>query len=1037
MKFIAAAILSFSVFICFAQTTPLPLHFIHLKESNRLSNNTIRSIYCDSRGFMWIGTNDGLNRFDGSSFTSYRNNNFDTTSISGNDINHLFEDDNGNLWVSAHCRGLSKFNLYNHKSYNYYADGKEGSLQGNCDLNVVQDVNGNIWVCNQTVISELNKNGKTFSSYKIFNSSNKSFIHNIAISKNTIWLSHVSGLRSYNIASKKITDYDTLVDNATCGNIKIAEGDLLVCTWKKGLYIFDNEMKKKRRLFNGSIVNDAAIISLTGRKQLWIATTEGLYVSDIDKDLFSLRESSFTLYKNNPSDPYSLSDNNVSCIYFDSSKNNAVWLGTSSGVNVLTPSYLTFKSVVVSKNNHPLETTQLNNILKEKDEKGATIYWLSYWHGSGLLQTDSSFRIKKQIIIKDENGKPAIVSNVIRGKDGYLWMATWDGLKCYDDKHDRFISSFNKNGPGKIHLSTDHLDYVMQDSKGRFWIGTYWKGLNLVNFEDSSVIVFKTTAKPHSLFEDRSDFIYEDRKGRIWIAGTGLQLYREATKDFKLYLPKPGDTTSLPGNVNSIFEDKRHQLWIATNEGLALYNEEKDAFHSFTSKDGLPGDECETITEDSGNNLWITTSGGLCSINIKNFVISSYTTDDGLPDNRLGNVIFTNAAGNISFSLQTANSPFISFDPATLQSEKKNIPFHFTSVNILGKDQLFDKPVEALKNLQLTYQQNVFSISFKALDYDNSANIRYKYILEGFDRNWVDLNHQNNVTFTNLDGGTYTLRVKATDASGVWLDKELHLIIVVQPPFWRTWWFYATCFIVVALVIYIIFIQRIKHVRKEEKKNRLIDNEMADLKMKALKAQINPHFIFNSLSSIQESIVTRETDTATKYLGKFSRLIRMVLDFSDASFISLQQEVEYLQLYLELEAFRFQNFHFQLIIQPCIDAGFIKIPPMLVQPFVENAIKHGLSHKDGEKNISVVFEELNENSLKVMIDDNGIGRRKAAAININRKFSYQSKGMKITSGRLDLMQKKESCLSVIDKTDSEGNSKGTTIILSIPSQANQ
>ena len=1036
MKCIIVAILFIIPTLCNAQAAKplLPLRFEHIAEKDGLSNNSVNDIFCDSRGFMWFGTADGLNMYDGVSINIYRHSIIDTLSVAGNMIGSVAEDKNKILWIGAHCSGLSMLNPFNKKCNNYFASGTATSLTSNCDLFTVFDKNENLWVSNRTALSVFHKNSNSFEHFFPFAAKENNFIYRIAIAGNTIWLTHGKGIKSFDITTKKFTGYESLVDSTTCGRIIVLnDGRLLVNTWEHGLYIVDVAARKSNHILDRTICNDAAAVSIAGRNQLWVGTSQGLYVADIDKNIMQLTNEDFQLYKHEDAVASSLSNNYISRIYFDTAKDKSVWVGTNGGVNKLNPVYLQFTSSVVTKDSKPFATSTLYNVFTEKDKSGNKNYWLSYWHGTGLLQTDSDFNIKKQIIAKDINGNSTIISGALRGKDGYLWIATWDGLWCYDDKNNKLLRSYKKDGPGKIHLTTNNLDYLIQDKKGRFWMGTYNRDLNMVDMRDSSVHIFHSGQGPHSLIDNRSDFLFEDSKGRIWITGTSLQLYNEATNDFTVYTSKRGDSTSLPGFISSMYEDHTGKLWISTDGGVAWFDEQKKLFHNYTIKEGLPNDDCLALTEDNQHNLWITTSGGLCSINTKNFIISSYTVNDGLPSNQLGQSIFKDENGKIIFTIDQGNSPFLSFEPAELLKNKNAIPFHFVSVSILGVEQSFDKPVEEINSLKLSYKQNLFNVSFRAVDYQNPAAIRYQCMLQGFNKTWIDIGHRNSITYTNLDGGTYVLKVIATNASGEWLDKELELTIIIDPPFWKTWWFYLTCVLLIAAIVYIVFTQRVKKIRKQEEQKTAIANEVASLEMKALKAQMNPHFVFNSLSSIQESIVTGKTDAAAKYLGKFSKLIRLVLEFSDVKLISLQQEINYLMLYLELESFRFENFHFNVSVTDHTNKDFIKIPPMLVQPFVENAVKHGLSHKHGSKNVDIHFAEINESFIKVVISDNGIGRQQSAEINASRTLAHQSMGMKITGDRLQLMQQKNrQLLSVKDKTDEQGKPVGTEVTILIP-----
>ena len=218
------------------------------------------------------------------------------------------------------------------------------------------------------------------------------------------------------------------------------------------------------------------------------------------------------------------------------------------------------------------------------------------------------------------------------------------------------------------------------------------------------------------------------------------------------------------------------------------------------------------------------------------------------------------------------------------------------------------------------------------------------------------------------------------------------------------------------------------------KRKAALQQQMSELEMKALRAQMNPHFIFNSLSSIQESIISNKTEAASKYLGKFSKLIRMVLENSGKKFISLQDEINYLQLYLELESFRFDDLNFTISCNES-DTAFIRIPPMIVQPYVENALKHGLAHKAGEKKLSVLFYHNKKNQLTAEITDNGIGRKQSMLINTSRTDAHQSMGMQITQQRLSLLnEEQQASVEITDLSEENGSAAGTKVTVILPTE---
>lgn len=1029
MRLLSIAILVCSVVGIYAQPKPgSELRFRHLTEKDGLSNNVVNTLFKDSRGFLWIGTNEGLDMYDGTSFSVYRHSFIDTFSIEGNDIISIAEDASHQVWVSSHCAGLSILNPFSRKATSDNRLFRNHGVEEVCDIRL-QEARHDIWVCNRKMLILCSAAGNRMVS-RLFADDEADQSYDFTVNGKTVWIGHRTGVIEFDTTTKKSLRHDDWTDSGLCSVIRVFPGNnLLLGTWQNGLFVVNPKTGLKKQFLNGSIINDIARVTFAGRDQLWIASNNGLYTADLPADISTLAESDFKRFVNDRNDPFSLSSTAVNCILPDSG--GVIWVGTPEGINIFNPSYLQFPTVSVKQHSAPFTTTQLGYALAEKDPAGNRIYDLCYWHGTGFLQTDSAFNISRQLTFRDAQQQLLIVSSCIRGRDGNLWLSTWDGLWCYDDRNGKLIRSYKTSTPGRLHLSSNKTDYLLQDRKGRFWVGTYGYGLNMLDIRNDTSYVFLADGKKGSVLSNRCDFIFEDSKGNIWIAGPALQKFNEVSRDFTTYSPRRADPSSLPGGVNSIIEDRRRQLWIATDGGLSKFEPVTQSFHTYTTKDGLPSDECESLLEDEYGNIWVTTSGGLGNINTHTGIITSFTTNDGLPTNQLGNVIVPASGGEILFSLAGPNSPLIAFNPH-LQPQQQKIPFHFTGISVLGAEQYFDRPVDSMHGLRLSYRQNLFSISFKALDFTNPGEIRYKCMLRGFDKDWIDLGHRNYITYTNLDGGSYTFLVKATNAKGEWLKKGLSLDIVITPPFWKTWWFYGASLVLLVVVIYVIFRVRLDKIRKEGEKKAAIAREIAELEMKALKAQMNPHFIFNALSSIQESIVNGKAEAAAKYLGKFSRLIRFVLDFSDKKLITLEQEIDYLTLYLELESFRFEDFHFSITVIENTDHEFVRIPPMLVQPFIENAIKHGLSHKSGEKKLAITFQEQDGGFLKVTINDNGIGRAEAALHNVFRNPSRQSMGIKITSRRLQLMNDNEAPLmNIKDKTKQDGDT-GTEVTLIIP-----
>lgn len=313
-------------------------------------------------------------------------------------------------------------------------------------------------------------------------------------------------------------------------------------------------------------------------------------------------------------------------------------------------------------------------------------------------------------------------------------------------------------------------------------------------------------------------------------------------------------------------------------------------------------------------------------------------------------------------------------------------------------------------------------------------------MLEGVDKEWINNGGRNMVSYTNIGGGTYYFKVRARSSEGLWSSKEKMLKIVIVPPFWKTAWFIILSGALVLLLTFIIVSLRIRNIRKQEHAKSEYNKRIAELEMTALRAQMNPHFIFNCLNSINRYILKSDRDTAAEYVTKFSRLIRLILDNSRANTVSLSNEIAALKLYLEMETLRFENkFEYLINIAPEFDPDKIMVPPMIFQPYVENAIWHGLMHKDGPGKIEVNFHR-DEDFLICTIDDNGVGRKQAAELESKFSVKNKSHGLMVTAKRLTIYNQQENLkdeITIIDKSDQKGVPCGTTVILKVLIKENQ
>ncbi|MBV6653321.1 MAG: histidine kinase, partial [Mameliella sp.] len=338
-------------------------------------------------------------------------------------------------------------------------------------------------------------------------------------------------------------------------------------------------------------------------------------------------------------------------------------------------------------------------------------------------------------------------------------------------------------------------------------------------------------------------------------------------------------------------------------------------------------------------------------------------------------------------------------------------------------------------NMQaLDYNQNEVEFHFTALSYKSFGKIRYEYQLIGADRVPATTTNRS-VRYSGLNHGTFTFQLKATDAQGVSTILKTPIQITILPPWWKTPLFYACAFCALLFITFGIYLIRVRRIRQQAAWQTEINKRFAKLELQALQSQMNPHFVFNSLSAIQYFIRDNEKEFADDYLTKFGKLMRLFLEASKKRYTTLSKEIEVLQLYIELEQVRFDHkFEYQLSVDEEIDPYSTLIPSVLLQPFVENAINHGIFHKQGNGLLKLGFA-ANGKGLTCSIEDNGVGRAKAQEIRKNSNKNYKSRALQITRERLDALQEFEDYkvkFTIIDLFDEQGGSQGTRVIIDIP-----
>ena len=1054
------------------------VHFEHTTIDQGLSQNSIQCIIQDKTGFIWFGTGDGLNQFDGYQFKIFNTDPLNQQLLSSGNIQCLLKDHNGIIWIGTDG-GLNSYDPATAKITRYKHDEKNTNSIPSDNIRALAERQGQLWIGTADAgLCSYDLRKRTFKTFQHrdgdLNTISSNRITCLYVENDqAIWAgTEDSGLCLF-MGFDGATKHYKGLGKVNCIYRIDKSGPLLVGT-DNGLaeFLHSGEMNvfKHDDKKASSISNDqVTAITIDQSNNIWIGTNGGL-------NKFNPKTKEFSSCHHDILHSYTLSDDRITCLFTD--KAGEVWVGTySGGVDAINPPNVFFKNYRHEAGNaNSMSYDDISSIIEDHDKN----IWVGTL-GGGLNFFNPSTESFKSF--HKGNGPNTLSSDNINclfeDHNGMIWIGTQDGgLNLYDPRENKFQCF--KKGMGANSIPSNTILSLQEDFDNNLWIGTDEEGIALMNIDTREVKPFHDKDNISArLKKYQVRIFYRNQNDMMWIGtlGGGFFGYNFKTKTLTNYVHKEEKNSLSDNKIFSIFQDLNGRLWIGTNGGgLNLFDPQTGKFRFFTVQDGIPNNVIYGILDDQGENLWLNTDKGICRFspptdigaskfiagkvkvskknnnsktnkpNTSDINVRIYDSRDGLPSNQF----------NIGAYLKTLEgkmylgsiSGMVTFDPDTVKDNPYIPPVVITDFKLFNRSVLPDdsfkilkSPISETKEIHLKYNQNFLSFEFTALNYINPKKNRYSFKLEGFDNDWSDADAQRRfATYTNLEPGDYTFRVKGSNNDGIWNEKGASIHIIIEPPFWQTWWFRIVAAILIITSIYLAIYIRLNQIRKKEEQKTEVNKLISEARLIALRAQMNPHFIFNSLNSIQQFIYNNNREEAATYLSKFSKLIRLILEHSSQGTILLQDESSILNLYLELESLRFQHkFGFDIEIDEDIDPGYTEIPSMLIQPYIENAILHGLVNKEGEGHISIhIKPDPNiENVLMVSIEDNGIGRAAAMEINKKKVFKYKNKsmGMSVTNDRLTILnnyQKQNIAMQIIDLKDDKGNALGTRVEIRLP-----
>jgi len=852
--------------------------FKEFSKEQGLSNNYINAILQDKQGFLWIASWNGLYRYDGYKFINYKPIENGPLNIFRG-VKWFTKDNNDRIWMVSPV-GLNFFNIKN-ESFNsvYFND----SLTGNYFTCLLLDSKGKLWLGTHSEgiwtlsVNDSNNFSKTklrFGIYKHFknnpNSISANIIHGIYEDKQSnIWI----------IANNKIIDryipqtgnfehYPIDIPNiekqATNVSMQFQDSDSLywitssgagLISWNRKLNVFRQFLNKPgENSLSANIVNH---VRQADDGVLWISTDGG------GISLYNKKTGLFDYCRYEPLNPKSLSSDAISLTFED--KSGVTWVGTTNaGLNM----YEEGKTNFGLYKPNPFNKTSLNNKSVTsiiEDENGN--FWIGT-DGGGLNFWDKKTN-KFTYFINNPNDPNSISGNAVvcltEDFHGDIWIGTFaKGLNCYLRKEGKFIH-FANNPDNKFSISSNNIWALLEDNKHNIWIGTLEGTLNLLDYRTKQFYYYKNEPGDTNSFVERyTTNLFEDSRHYLWITtSNGLEMVKLDNYNFDMPLPKlkfnhyrhKNNSNSLTkSNVYCIFEDHEGNMWFGTDgAGLNKLNLKTNEFTAFSEKDGLSDRSIKAIQEDNDYNLWISTGNGLTKLNPKTKSYHNYDFTDGLQDYSFSNAHCKTKDSKLLFG---GVNGFNIFDPNNLRTN--NIPpkvviidfkVYNNSVAVgqkFGGKVLLKKSITETEKLTLSHEVNLISFEFSALDFTNPEKNGYAYKMEGFDNQWRNTDAKNRTaTYTNLEPGEYTFRVKASNNDDIWNEEGTSIRITILPPWWKTWWARFVLIIIITGLIYLAFYLRLAFYRKQQKeltimvKDRTHELEESNVVLEEKQEEIN------------------------------------------------------------------------------------------------------------------------------------------------------------------------------------------------------
>lgn len=973
-----------------------PFSFKTFSLSEGLPQSQVTCTHIDQQGYLWIGTNGGgLCRYDGKEFEMY---NADK-GMTSNFIRCMGEDQNGRLYVGTN-RGMYVW------SRNFHLTDNDGvpvnAISGYGKDSVL------VGYSNQLKIYSFQDQG-----YHSLSRDSIGNVLSICHKNNFYWIGTSKGLWKLDPKSGQLDFAGKMIGQ---GIFDMAEGDadaLWLASWNAGIIKYNISLAKIDTVIHHIALQLPQCIYNAGKGILWVGTqNKGL-------SQINLPEKKITTYSEKDGLPH-LNIKSISPGIEDQ-----LWIGTSGGGLVLgmKQNFRSFEKSdgLASNRVYSIDAGHQNDV------------WLAT--GSTVQHFDSSGFTSYNL---DSLTQGAKCKTIAKDRQGRIWIGT-EGKGVVVLAKNKTIPIDRRYG-----LPDPYIQKIAMDSLGKIWVATFTNGLFTVALDSNQHVV----VTPHIIPFRKISSLWVGKNNLLWIGSNDGRLVSlkndavEITMDTAAALP--------PTAIKSMAEDTFGRLWIGT-EGRGVYFKGKAdlKFESLKGKWSLNSQNIYLVRCDEQNNIWVGTEKGVSKIGFEKdgriASVTAYGPEEGFTGiETCHDASIVDDQGNLWFG--TMNG-LLKYTPG--QVTKKQIPprIHFENISLFYKALVDTKYMPfvtedntLLPNTTFDYRDNHLNFEFKAVDLSHPEDLWYHWKMNDIERSWSPPTHQTSINYAAMHPGSYTLQVEASADTILW-SEPIAVSFNIKPAYWQTTSFRFGALAFGVLVISFMGFGWTRSIKKKESARRKqleIENHILQLEQKALQLQMNPHFLFNALTSIKSLVGKSQLEEAQNEINAFALLMRGILNNSRKQKISLAEEIRVLDAYLHMEQLCHQyKFQYQVDVDPSLDAEEIEIPPMLIQPFVENAIVHGISPLSKEGKVNIDFSQ-DKDLLVCRIQDNGIGREKAARLRAEKKPGHQPVAMEVTKERLIALRndKLYDPLIMDDILDPAGNVAGTLVIIKLPLQTN-